>query len=160
MKQKELLIDENLIYLKEYKDVKIGECIFAYKRPCIVEGHSINTRHGVNRFNVKDFCTKKDDFHSIAHISQRSQDYEDVRCLYVADIITTEYLLMSFEDEWISVIDLKTNELKENVIVNVEGQEYKNNLKLAQSLLNDGKEVIITIQSAAGVNIITHVVGN
>jgi hypothetical protein len=49
--------------------------------------------------------------------------------------------------------------LKENVQINLDGEETKRLLNLAQSLLNESKEVKITFQTAAGVTIVSKVVG-
>jgi len=62
------------------------------------------------------------------------------------------------EDIRLSLMDPNTKEYKENFQVDME-EQTKSNLNIAQSLLDEGKEVNLIFQTEAGVSIISDFVG-
>ena len=161
-----LSIDSDAIEEVEFSKIQVGDCLVVRNKLYIVTEVVLRPEKKSGHlpgsyYIAHDFCTNERKLFPAIHIRNRSEKYDDVDNTYVkrTKIHTNDYLLMSVDEfDRLCLLDLNNNEIKENVIVNLEAKESKNNLNLVKRLLNESKEVTVTTKTVADVTIIARVI--
>lgn len=156
-----LPIDESKVFDIDHLKVQNGDCLVAFNRLFIIDKLVIvkKVSHLTDHYNTYDFCTNEFKIFELREIKSKNEDYDSLH-VRITKIETNEYILMNINDNnELSILDLQSNELKENIYVNIESKESLDNFDLAKKLLNKGVEVRITLKTAAGISIITNVDG-